>query len=140
MSDIVVDSCVLISAIATSDVNHVVARAFFAHIGVREDMPYVASTTLWDVAGATNRPGRLTDDRVYLEDLQLGFRLLDVTEKLFEETHRPGAVFVSGADRVIVSCAIKLQAMLVTFDKQLLAGCAHFGVTAITPQEYLKLA
>jgi hypothetical protein len=74
---------------------------------------------------------------------------MPVTEQLFEDTWmnlfqlRPGVWHeirspIKAGDRLFISCAMLRRAPLITSDAQVLKHAAQYGVSAVTPEAYVK--
>lgn len=147
--DLVIDSCVVISAITAEDVNHEKALQFLTASAERGDTLWTAATLLWDVAAKFVNPDKLKAGATFVQIQGAGLNFIDVTTELFYQTQAPThlrlvgkALYmvrsrIRGADQVFLSCALTKLAPLVTWDVRLIEEGAKFGVAVMTPEDYL---
>lgn len=136
---LVVDSCILISRIGLLDSWHSEAVEFFAEVSRRRDETYFSVTTYWDLAAAVCHPGEGIGPAKGSLDPNIGqfIRFLHVTAALQDQDLDHQWVAVKGADRVILAVARYNKMPLVTRDRGVLKHAHAFGVTAMSPRDYL---
>ena len=147
--ELVVDSCVVISALIAEDVHHEEASRFFTACVERGDTLWTAATLLWDVAARFVHPVKLKAGATVAEDHGVALRFIDVTSELFYQTQAPTHVrlvgnalymvrsTIRGPDHVFLSCALIKRAPLVTWDGRVRAEADKFGVAVTTPEDYV---
>jgi len=147
--DLVVDSCVVISALIAEDAHHDKASLFFAARVERGDTLWTAATLLWDSAARFVHPEKLQAGATVAENHGVELRFIDVTTELFYQTQAPTHVrlvgnalcmvrsSIRGPDHVFLSCALTKRAPLVTWDERVRAQADRFGVAVITPEDYV---
>jgi predicted nucleic acid-binding protein len=147
--ELVVDSCVVISALIDEDPHHGKASLFFTASVERGDTLWTAATLLWDVAARFVHPEKLKTGATVAEGHDLALRFIDVTSELFYQTQAPthlrvvgNAIYmvrseIRGPDHVFLSCALNKRAPLVTWDGKVLKQAHKFGVAVITPEDYM---
>jgi predicted nucleic acid-binding protein len=147
--DLVVDSCVVISALIVEDANHEKASRFCAASAERGDTLWTAATLLWDVAARFVHPEKLKAGATVADDHGVALRFIDVTTELFYQTQAPTHVrlvgnalqmvrsAIRGPDHVFLSCALAKRAPLVTWDGKIREQADRFGVAVITPEDYV---
>ncbi len=147
--ELVVDSCVVISALIAEDAHHEKASRFFTASVERGDTLWTAATLLWDVAARFVHPEKLKAGATVAEDHGVALRFIDVTTELFYQTQAPTHVrlvgnalymvrsAIRGPDHVFLSCALTKRAPLVTWDGTVRAQADRFGVAVITPEDYV---
>ncbi len=147
--ELVVDSCVVISALIAEDVHHAKASLFFTASVERGDTLWTAATLLWDVAARFVHPKKLESGATVAVDHGVALRFIDVTSELFYQTQAPTHLRVvgkalhmvrseiRGPDHVFLSCALNKRAPLVTWDGKVLEQAHKFGVAVITPEDYV---
>lgn len=143
--DIVVDSCVVLAAVLVEEAQHDVAKSFFATVTDRNDKAWTAATLLWDVAARMVHPKRTLESE---KGLRLPLETIPITGELFRDTQGTHLRFdgsslgvvrskVRGPDHVFLSCALHKRAPLVTWDGTLRDEGHKFGVTVVSPEEYI---
>ncbi len=143
--DIVVDSCVVLAAVLIEEAQHDAAKQFFSTVTERNDKAWTAATLLWDLAARMVHPTRTLESE---EGLKLPLQTIPITGELFRETHATHLRFdgrdlgvvrskVRGPDHVFLSCALHKRAPLVTWDGTLRDEGHKFGVTVVSPEEYI---
>lgn len=147
--DVVVDSCVVISALVPTDTKHNPAREFFVTANDRGDVLWSPATVLWDVSAVFSHPNKVGYGTSVPEDHGVNLRFIDVTPELFFQTQaqthlrmvgnelRHNRSSIRGPDHVFLSCALAKRVPLITWDGTVREQAVRFGVAILTPDEYL---
>lgn len=145
--ELVVDSCVIISGLIVSDANYPSARTFLHAAGERGDALLTPATLLWDVSARFDHPEKSKDGFFIIDEYSVALKFVDVTADLFRSTqgHAHAASTdpvgirssIKGPDLVFVSCALSTGTPLVTWDGTLRKQANRFGVSVITPDDYV---
>jgi len=103
-------------------------------------MIWVPATQCWELAAAVNHPGKVSDPKTLNQQYGVNVKFVDVTQGLCDRTIRVARerMCLKGADRIMLSCALEKNAILVTIDGPLKANAPRVGVTAMTPTEFLQ--
>jgi len=145
--DLVVDSCVIISALVPTDANHQPARTFFAAAKAKGDVLWSPATVLWDVSAVFSHPNKVEYGTRVPDDHGVDLHFVDVTADLFFQTQaqthlrlvgnelRHNRSSISGPDHVFLSCALSKRLPLVTWDTKVCEQAGRFGVAVLTPEE-----
>jgi hypothetical protein len=147
--EMVVDSCVVISALVPTDVNHERAREFFRTAKERKSVLWSPATLLWDVSAVFSHPKKVEYGTVVPEDHSVHLQFMDVTEALFFETQAQTHLrlddhgllhnrsSIRGPDHVFLSCALAKRLPLITWDGTVRDQAIRFGVAVLSPEEYV---
>lgn len=137
----VVDSCVLIAAAKKKDAFHEQSKQFIRQATNDGNTISIPMTALWEIGAALDHPHKRPLGSQLDKQFSLHVKLIAVDEGLFNRTWIAGLrQVVKGADRIFLSCAMDEAALLITWDTGLKNTAAAFGVTAMTPTEYLASA
>jgi hypothetical protein len=132
----VLDSSVVIAAVKREEVNHLAAVTFLEGTRGRGDEVLAPVTALWDIGAALAHPGKTPVGSVFNKTLELNVGFLPVDQALFQRTWDSDTrVPVKGPDRIFISCALDQRAVLVSWDRNLVANARALGVDARTPEE-----
>lgn len=132
---IVVDSSVLIAAVKKEEPHHEATVRFFDRARRRGDDLLAPITVLWDIGAALDHPARTPPGTPLNQAADLAVAFLAVDEGLFQRAWVADArVAIKGPDRVFISFARDQKAIVVSWDRQLLANARSLGVEAVTPE------
>jgi predicted nucleic acid-binding protein len=147
--ELVVDSCVIISALVRADANHDQAREFFVRAKERGVVLWAPATVLWDVSAVFHHPNKVELGTVASDDHGVKLKFMDVTDRLFYDTQarthlrldEHGLIHnrssIRGPDHVFLSCALAKRLPLITWDGRIREQASRFGVAVLAPDEFI---
>jgi hypothetical protein len=141
MASYVVDACIWIAAAYPGDRHHEIATQFLEVSKSRHDELFAPMTVLWDIGAALGDPAKRPPGAALASAFNSNIRVITIDEGLFHRTWDSTYVRIAskGPERIILSCALDLKLPLITLDGPLRSIAAHFGVKALTPEDYLSL-
>ena len=136
--NVVVDSSVVISAIKPNEVHHTQSVTFFEQLHKRGDTVWVPMTLLWEIGTSLDHPGKNPTGTQFNRLFELELQFIPIDEGLFQRTWKPDLRMpVKAADRIFLSCAFDKDALLISWDSNMVRLAKEAGVEGATPQEYV---
>ncbi len=137
--NIVIDTSVIVSAIKPGEKFHDQSLEFLERVREYGDQIWTPMTQLWEIGAALDHPGKTPQGTKFHKFEELNLQFITVDQELFLKTWKPDLrVPVKAADRVFLSSALFKNAELFSWDENLVRNAGAFGVSAQTPEAYLK--
>ena len=138
--NLVIDSNVIISALKVEEEFHKESVEFINKTTENNEKLYIPTTIFWEVGSTLLHKGKTPKSTKFSKNFEFRASFINIDTDLFFETWNPKLrLFVKGADRIFLSCALYKDAKLVTWDQGLIKNGHLIGVDVITPKRYLAL-
>lgn len=136
---IVIDTSVVVSAIKPEEKFHTESVEFLERVREHGDEIWTPMTQLWEIGAALDHPDKTAKGTKFTKFEELHMHFVPIDEGLFQRTWKPDLrVPVKAADRVFLSCSLDKNATLFSWDDNIVRNAAAFGVSAETPDAYLR--